>query len=235
MLEHIAICGGDAELVAEGNDLPVGLVDIEDDVLLFGTESFAGKSLAVACDAVVGPDFSTHVEGLREHDADDAQVPGICVEGVDDAASDAVHGFGHLSGQECAVLRCHLLSLLQQGCQFRVCGKNLCRHLLHAFGQSGCGDALLQAANEGTSHLREGLLLFVAEDGHLLVGALVSTHEVDFRHVVGPCRLSVVVCLVAFESGNGHGLSLTQCHGAARVEGEGPRIGCADLGTGGKG
>ena len=37
VLEHVAVCGGNAELVAQCDDLPVGLVDVEDDVLFLGT------------------------------------------------------------------------------------------------------------------------------------------------------------------------------------------------------
>ena len=167
MLQHVAVGRGQTRLVRQAHHLPVSFVHTENHLLTVGAQLFAGQLLGIAGDAVVGANFSAHVERLGEEHRTHGHIACVGLEALRQIAPHTV--------QSLLQSGAGLLRALHERSEIGVCSHELL-HPLHEFGRETCAQLRTEVAQRR--------FLVSGEDRKFVARVNVGGHARDFGQIV---------------------------------------------------
>ena len=165
--------------------------------MLLRTQAVGGHLALQLRDAVVSPDFATHIEGLRQQDEPCRHVARVGMERIGEPLSQGVSAL--FQRRQIAA------QALEQRQQVGIG----CRQLLHG---------LSHATGGGSAKVVELLFLFVAQQRHLFARAHIACGKAHLGQVIGARRFVLPPGLFKRKAGLSQLLVVAQGHGAATVE-----------------
>ena len=202
-------------LALQGHDAPVSLINAYEEVLLLHRMLMLGCVLSQSRNAVVSPDLATHIQRLGQQHGSARHIAGVGAERIyytlpcsidhlRHTREHAIEGRGSLREEG----SCHLLQkggICEKAHEVWVLGHDSLklgilqqRLKLGRAGQVGqllleSGHTLLHTLSYGSgerrSHIRDCLLLFFVQEGHLFRRALVSAYGRNLWQVIGAYTL----------------------------------------------